>query len=87
MDEKMLELNTEELDAVVGGATTGTTKKATIVNCDAANIRDAAGGGAVIGSVRCGKTVTFHKWATKEWAKITYNGINGYIYRDYISVK
>lgn len=86
MDEKMLELNNEDLDEVVGGATSGS-KKATIVKCDVANIRDAAGGGSVIGSVRCGRTVTFHKWATKEWAKITYNGINGYIYKDYISVK
>lgn len=86
MDEKMLELNNEDLDEVVGGASSGT-KKATIVKCDVANIRDAAGNGSVIGSVRCGRTVTFHKWATKEWAKITYNGINGYIYKDYISVK
>ena len=86
MDEKMLELNNEDLDEVVGGATSGS-KKATIVKCDVANIRDAAGNGSVIGSVRCSRTVTFHKWATKEWAKITCNGINGYIYKDYISVK
>ena len=86
MDEKMVELNNEELDDVVGGASSGS-KKATIVNCDAANIRDATSGGNVIGTVRRGRTVTFHKWVSnKSWAQITYGNITGYIYKDYIKV-
>ena len=79
------QLSEEELTGVSGGAGTGSDKKAVIINCDAVNIRNATSGGDVIGKIRAGETVTYHK---KEglWAYITYKRITGYVYGDYIQV-
>lgn len=78
------ELNEMNLNEVTGGAGT-TTKKAKIINCDAVNIRNATSGGDVIGKIPCGKIVTFHG-RYGNWGLVTYNGIKGYIYRDYFQV-
>ncbi len=78
MEEK---LNDIVLEDVVGGAGT-TTKYVTIVNCDFVNIRDAAGGGKVIGKIKCGKKVVCNE-KQGMWANVTYNGLTGWIFKDY----
>lgn len=74
-------LNDIVLENVVGGAGS-TSGKVKIVNCDYVNLRDAAGGGDKIGKIPCGKIVTC--LAKKNgWANVTYNGMTGWIYKDY----
>ena len=78
MEEK---LNDVVLEDVVGGAGT-TDTKVKIVNCDYVNLRDAAGNGEKIGKIRCNTIVTCHG-KKNGWANVTYNGLTGWIYKDY----
>lgn len=85
-ENETVELKEKQLEQVVGGAgddsSTGT---CLIINCDYVNIRDAAGGGAVIGKIKCGTRVTF-LGRVGSWGHIIYKGTEGYIYKDYYTL-
>lgn len=81
VNSKLAELTDEEIAQVIGGVD-GSSTTCTIVNCDYVNIRDAAGGGNVIGKIKCGLRVTFIG-KVGSWGHIIYNGVDGYIYKDY----
>ena len=88
MNKKLAELTEEELAQVSGGAgESGSDSSGTcfIINCDYVNIRNAAGGGNVIGKIKCGTRVTF-LGKVESWGHIIYNGIEGYIYKDYYTL-
>ena len=89
LNKKLKELTEEELALVVGGAggtgNDSSTGTCLIINCDYVNIRDAAGGGAVIGKIKCGTRVTY-LGKVGCWGHIIYNGIEGYIYKDYYTL-
>lgn len=91
MENSFAELSENELGEVVGGAkkksksTSSNLAPASvkIVNCDFVRIRDAAGGGNVIGQVKRGTICPCLGMPNKFWAQITYGTVTGYIYKDY----
>ena len=85
LKEKLAELTEEELAQVSGGTGMVGSGIATVVGCDAVNLRDSAGGGRVICSIRAGTSVTFFGFVNKFWGHVNYKGQKGYIYKDYLA--
>ena len=85
MENNEVKMNDNELENVVGGAgsVNASGKKAKIINCTKVNVRNAAGGGDVIGEIRCGTVVTY-LGKSGSWGHIrTSGGLVGFIYKDY----
>ena len=82
-----IELNEEELDQVNGGGLDPERPKGhvQIVNCDVVNVRDAAGGGKVIGRARCGARLEYYG-TTNGWARVKAGSVIGYVYKTYFKV-
>lgn len=86
-----VELQDEELNKVAGGGMDGYEDEqkgmVKIVNCegDVANLRDAAGGGQVIGRARYGHTYPYYG-KYNGWYRISVHGQMGYVYKDYVKV-
>ena len=85
LNTKLAVLTEEELTLISGGTGSVGSGMATVVGCDAVNMRDAAGGGRVICSIRAGTSVTFFGFVNKFWGHVNYKGQKGYIYKDYLA--
>ena len=78
------ELDDQVLGMVNGGAGISETK-ATIVNCDIADMMDQPGGENVIINIGCGTVVFFLGWEG-DWGHVTYRSRSGYVYKDFLCV-
>ena len=85
LNTKLCELAEDELALVSGGTGSVGSSMATVVGCDAVNMRDSAGGGRVICSIRAGTGVAFFGVVNKFWGHVSYKGQEGYIYKDYLA--